>query len=246
MWTNKTFVMLIPGLLSTFVICAPVRTSLGQQSSQAARSGVQVSGLPQPLAPDLEARAQQAASSALLRFVPLVASTRDGKLGFTSPDELKSATPGVPLQIAFVGLHQLETYTSAKTAASIILPSSGQVVPIAVAGEVRSAIFLKIQGADLVVVGFGQATMTKSIVETADMDSRSHGIPIEALTVIRIPALYQTFIARHNGTTIALTPIMDAPPYGFRRGEEISAEEVFLRLQPSARSYRPSSPAAPR
>jgi hypothetical protein len=234
-------IALVAGTVAVATLACFVKTGLAQQPGGVMTGSPGVSGLSQPLAANVQLQAQQEALNGLQRFADVVSANPDGKLGFKSVDELRTATAGVPMQIAFVGLQPLVSYDATKQAASMIQPATGLVVPMSVAGQVRAAIFLQANGAGFSVVGFGRPSTTAAIMSTATTVSTSQSIPFQSLTILRVPALYQTFIARSATSGIMLTPITDAPAFGLQRGTELPVEDAFQRLKPAATAYRPST-----
>jgi hypothetical protein len=225
------------------VICGlltSVATGLAQQTNSVTNIPQEVAGLPQPLDVNVQSQAQQAALDGLQRFTAVISANPDGKLGFKSVDELRMATAGVPLRIAFIGLQPLATYDATKPVTPMIQPATGLVVPISVAGQVRAGIFLRPNGANFSVVGFGRPHTIAAIMSTVAMVSDAHSAPPQSLTILRIPALYQTFVARTSPTGIMLTSVADVPEFRFQHGAELSAEDALQRLRPAAISYEPS------
>ena len=108
----------------------------------------------------------------------------------------------------------------------MIQPATGLVVPMSVAGQVRAAMFLQVSGANFSVAGFGKPSAISAIMSTVATVSTASNIAPQSLTILRVPVLYQTFVARPAATGVMLTPVADTPTFGFQRGTELSIEEV--------------------
>jgi hypothetical protein len=197
-------------------------------------------GLPGPLADSAVANARQAASAALLRLTPVVAGViAEHRLGFRSLAELNRATAGSPIQIAFVRQDGLAAFANGQVAASIIESGGGVMVPVLVDGTARCAVMLKTNGSDFRAVGLGQPNMTRLVTQSLAVIAKEHNPPSGSLVVLKVPALYLTFIARSAEAVIWLTPVSDTPAFDLRAGQELRAEDVFTRLQPAAQNYHP-------
>jgi|HubBroStandDraft_6_1064221.scaffolds.fasta_scaffold616529_1 hypothetical protein len=221
--TVSRFLLVLGGLSMANSLLAPV---YAQQPP--VRPAV---GLPKPLAEDDVTRLRQGAVAALAGFNSLANEVTFKSLGFSSSAELSGAQVGFPMQTVYVDLNQLATYAG-QPAASII-QQGGLLVPVLVNGEVRSIVSVSYGGT---VDGIGRPNMARLVTQTLEAVSRASNAPIESLVVLKIPALYKTFIARSTGSQIWLTPVADTLKSGSHPGEEQKAEVVFALLRPVAES----------
>jgi hypothetical protein len=199
-------------------------------------------GMPSPLTDSAVANARQAASAALLRLGPSVSAViTDHHLGFTSLAELNRATAGSPIQIAFVRLDRLAAYANGQSPNSIIDSGGAVMVPVLVDGTARCAVMLKANGSVFTGAGLGQPNMTRLVTQSLEATAKEHNTPSGALVVLKVPALFLTFIARSAEAAIWLTPVSDTPTFDLHAGQELKAEVVFARLQPAAQNYHPST-----
>jgi len=160
------------------------------------------------------------------------------------PHDSSKATVDTPIQLAEVRLNDIAAYEAGREVASIVRPLTGLIVPAHV-GDQYTGIFLKEQNSRYVPVGMGQPNMTRLIVRAREAVARQNNVAVESLTVLRIPSLFLTFIARPVGNQIRLTPVSDEPSYELKSGQEITAESLLTRLRPAALRYHTSGFSAP-
>jgi hypothetical protein len=172
-------------------------------------------GLPRRLESATTATARKAASEAL-------------------PRELVKASVGSPIQLAIVSQDQLAKYEKGRSIATLVQPLKGLVIPVHLDGDNYLGVFLRAHDSHFVPVGMGQPNMTRLIVRTREAVAKRYNISPESLTVLKVPALFLTFIARPDGGKIWLTPVSNERTYDLKSGEEVSAEAAFARLQPFA------------
>ena len=231
-------------------------------SAQAPQSGSAQVATDQPTALPMTT-ANMSACPALTQPEPLAISTDESKQGATPrglprrlereelesarkatadalPPALRNAIVGSPIQLASVPFSQLASYRAEQTPDSIIQPSAGLIVPLSVGSASHLAVFLKPTGSRFVPVGMGEPNMTSLIVGSMEAIAKQHQVSMQTLTVLKIPALFLTFIARASGGKILLTPVSNAPTYDLKAGEEEDAEVVFTRLRGAVQHYHPS------
>jgi hypothetical protein len=181
-----------------------------------------LSGLPKRLAVDANAAARKTATESL-------------------PRQLSKATVGAPIQLADVAFNQIAEFERGRAVESLVRPSTGLIVPVHISSEDYLAVFLRGSGSHYVPVGMGEPNMTRLMVQTIDAVAKQHNVPPESLTVLRVPGLFLTFVARSAEGKTLVTPVFDVPRYDFKSGQEIDAQDAFLRLQPAAKNNHPSS-----
>jgi hypothetical protein len=200
--------------------------------------------MPKPLTAGQTAAAREAATATLTLLRSSLVSKGRQSLGFGSVAEVDEATVGSPVQETFVRLDRLAAYTPGQPSIAIIQPLGGLVVPVLVRGTVRCGVMLKPNGSAFTGVGVGQPRMTKLITDSVAAVAKAQGVPPTSLVVLRIPALYLTFVARSSNQQTWLTPVSDAPAYSLRAGLEQNAQNVFLGLRSAAQNVHPSGVAA--
>jgi hypothetical protein len=153
-------------------------------------------------------------------------------LGFASAQEAGRATLGVPLPILMSRLYWLKQYTPGGDPQSFIKDTGSRIYPLRVSGKVKSSL-----------------TATKSR-KTNRWRTTRWGSPklIGLLERRRGPQsnmvlfispqnpLGLRFLGENQGLLL-LTPIEDIPRLGLTAGQQLSVNELFLRLLPVANEY---------
>ncbi|MGA8301578.1 MAG: hypothetical protein WCB53_02975 [Terriglobales bacterium] len=156
------------------------------------------------------------------------------------PRTLSKGAVGAPIQLASVALNELAAYQQGRPIESLVQPLTGLIVPVYFNDENYLGIFLKGRDSHYVPVGMGEPNMTRLIARTIGAVAKQHSVSPESLTVLRVPGLFLTFVARSADGKIRLTPVSTVHTYDLKSGEEASGEEVFARLQPAAQHHHTS------
>jgi hypothetical protein len=113
-------------------------------------------------------------------------------------------------------------------------------MPVLIGSRVCCSVFLKHTDSGYVGIGLGQPNMTRKVLEVADFVRRKEEPPAQSVQIVKIPALYETFIARISDGHLLLTPVLDMPSAHLHKGEEVSADLAFTDLVSAARNYHAS------
>ena len=159
-------------------------------------------------------------------------------LGFESPEEVKSATLGSPLQVFTVRLDALRDYQPQTDPNSLLVDSHQIIYPVIVGGQQRSSMTMRELDGKWQVASFGKPTLTKALVQTRQRHIESTKVPIESVFVVNIPALNLHFIGRRDGSALLLTPLASDPSLKVEEGQSIEAQAVFNTLAPRARELK--------
>lgn len=157
------------------------------------------------------------------------------------PLNLSKGAVGAPIQLSDVAMNQVAAYEGEQPVESLVHPLTGLIVPVHFDDQNYLGVFLKGRDSRYVPVGMGEPNMTRLIVHTMDAVAKQHNVSPESLTVLRMPGLFLTFIARSAEGKIWLTPVSTVRTYGLKSGEEVSAEEAFARLRPAAQHNHASN-----
>jgi hypothetical protein len=241
MVTGKTLRVLAAALGFAGAAFGSLQLAAQQLPTVQPRPGELLQGMPPPLTAQQSQTARAAAATALLRFGPTVAAGDYRSLGFASPAELKTATVGTPVQLVFVPLDKLVAYRKGQEGSALLQSGGGLIVPVLVGTGVRCAVFLNSAASGYTGVGLGSPHMTRLVTESIAAAAKSHHVAPQTLVIVKIPALFLTFIARFAGTEIWLTPVASAPRWDLHAGQEVTADNVFARLQDAARDYHASN-----
>jgi hypothetical protein len=203
-------------------VCPVMTQPLNQAMANAEAGSAQaLQGLPKRLESEVAGSAQKTATAAL-------------------PRHLGKGSVGSPIQLANVALNQVAAYERGRPVESLIQPSTGLIVPVHFKDENYLGVFLKGRDSHYVPVGMGEPNMTRLLVQTVAMVAKQHHVSPDSLTVLRVPGLFLTFVARSADGKIRLTPVSSVQTYDLKAGEEASAEDLFARLKPAAQHHHTS------
>lgn len=159
------------------------------------------------------------------------------ELGFESPEEVRSATLGVPTAEYFVRLDELRGFGPGGSADRLLHQTGRENFPVLVGTNVRSSLVLaKRKGKwKTESVGSPQYARLLSSVrsETASRDGRNPQDYFE----VKVPALNLFFLGSRQNGRLFLTPLHDSPRLNLNRGVTKAADEVLRSLVPLAQSH---------
>jgi hypothetical protein len=181
-------------------------------------------------APPPAGDAQQAASNALATLQKLVTEQNYKALGFTSPDEVKSATLAKPLAQYNIGLDRLKGYQAGQDANALLTTSSETIYPVTVGGQVRSSVTVVKKETGYTTASFGNATIVKGL-------SLYRGANTPDGFAVRIPVFGMYFLGSRVENRLMLTPISEDSRLPFRTGVAVPAEDVLKAIIPLAQAY---------
>jgi hypothetical protein len=166
-------------------------------------------------------------------------------LGLATPAEARRARLGTPLAEVDVPLDALRAYAPKTPAAAILTGGTTFSFPVVVGDAIRASIRIGVApGAAPKALGFGGAEVFDRLQTMGDVAVRLRRPGGASVTAIRIPALGLFFVGRELGGALQIASLFDVPQYGLKRGIYESAETVFARLAPFARSAKLASAPA--
>jgi hypothetical protein len=149
-------------------------------------------------------------------------------LGFTSPDEVRQATLGEPLQVYLVQFDALRDFTGKTDPETLLVDIRRSLYPVKVGERVATSIFVIGDRAGWRPSELGNAAVAQLV------SRQRHGA---GDFVVHVPALKSWFVADRVEGTLMLTPVMDDPRTGLKAGETLPARDIFVRLQRASEGY---------
>jgi hypothetical protein len=181
-------------------------------------------------APPQTGDAQQAAANALATLKKLVTGQNYKALGFSSPDEVKSATLASPLPVYNIALDRLKGYRPGQDENALLTASSETIYPVTADGQVRSSVTMVKKETGYTTASFGNAAIVKAL-------SRYRGANTPDAFAVRIPAFSMYFLGNRVGNRLTLTPVSEDSRLPFRVGVAVPAGEVLKAIVPLAQAY---------
>ncbi len=178
--------------------------------------------------PPPHTRPGTAAKEGLATLKHVVNASNYVALGFTSPEEVRQATLGEPMQIFGVRLDALSKFTGQASPDTLLVDTRRSLFPVSVGERVATSIFVTHAKDGWRANELGNAAV-------AQLVSRYRHGPTDF--IVHVPALKAWFVADRVEGTLILTPVMDDPRTGFKAGERLGATAAFLKLQAAAEGY---------
>jgi hypothetical protein len=169
-----------------------------------------------------------AAQEGLATLKHVVNANNYAALGFGSPDEVRRAALGEPLQIYLVRLDALQKFTDQTNPETLLVDARRSLYPVKVSERVATSIFVT-QSPD----GWRATELGNAAV--AQLVSRYRHSPTDF--VLHVPALQVYFVGNRVEGMLILTPVTDDPRTGLRAGGALPAGPAFLKLQKAANEY---------
>jgi hypothetical protein len=169
-----------------------------------------------------------AAQHGLATLRQVVNAGNYASLGFESPDEVRKATLGEPLQVYQVRLDALRAFTGQANPETLLVDIRRNLYPVKVGDRVATSIFVMGSREGWRASELGNAAVARLV------SRYRHGA---GDFVVHVPAMKAYFVADRVEGKLLLTPVMDDPRTKLRAGETLPAEVVFLQLKEASEGY---------
>lgn len=169
-----------------------------------------------------------AAQNGLATLKEAVNARNYASLGFKSPEEVRQATLGDPLQVYRVQLDALRAFTAETDPETLLVDIRRSLYPVKVGDRVATSVFVIADRRGWRASELGNAAV-------AQLVSRyRHGA---GDFIVHVPALKSWFVADRVEGKLVLTPVMDDPRTKLRAGQTLPADVVFLQLKEASEGY---------
>jgi hypothetical protein len=180
--------------------------------------------------------ATTAAQQGLQTYVRLVTPDNYQAMGFTNPDDVRSAVLGPPLRVFTVRLDELKAYGGGDPGA-LLEPTERVTFLVQVGGATRSTLTVERRAGTWTAASFGAPRYGKLVDEVRSRLVEPASAPPEDLFEVRVPALNVGFVGSRSGGALFLTPIVDDPRFGFERGGTLPAVQALQAMVTAAREH---------
>jgi len=157
-------------------------------------------------------------------------------LGLSKEDAALS-TRGTKLNVYVMGLEQLESFKSGDKAKKLLVNTKETVYPVYVEKKLRTAISIRKGNG-----GWKNASMGGSEIYTLEpvrvSHSKANNIDAKSYFIVRVPAMYLSFLGYDKGNNFYLIPTHKNPDLNLTIGKSYSAEDVLKKIQPLVEKYR--------
>lgn len=180
---------------------------------------------------------QPVALSSLDTLKQLVTRENYRQMGFDSPEEVRSATLGTPLQDFIVRLDRLKEYEPGRRPDELLTPTSQVIYPVVVNGQARSSITISKIKERWQAVSFGGPNFIKLVSTTLMESSKVTRLDYSSYFIVRVPSLNLFFLGFRSDNELNLVPLMDDARLEFKAGVGMKAERVFSAILPDAKAH---------
>lgn len=175
---------------------------------------------------------EEAAGKALETLPQLVTKDNYQSMGFSSPEEAKSATLGRHVSRKVIGYDQLLKYAPGAPTESLFAAEELQVFPVMVKGAVKSAITVTKSEGGWRISSIGESAMAEILSEGIVQNSMD-----PAPTIVSIPGLNLDFIGLGVGKEMTLIPVRDYPEIRMKKGKGVKVDEALPVISGFAREF---------
>jgi hypothetical protein len=161
------------------------------------------------------------------------------KLLDLTPEEAAKTTRGKKLKVFDIGLDKLKTFKTGDNTKKILVDTKEIVYPIYVGSKLKTSISIrksknggKWQNAS---IGGGEI----HFLEPSRMKhSKLNKISLSAYFVVRVPALYLSFLGYHLKGKLYFIPTHEHPDVELVLDKGTLAEEIYVKLQPLVDKFK--------
>lgn len=180
---------------------------------------------------------QPVAQRSLETFSQLITKDNYRQMGFESPEEVRSATLGTPIQDFMVQLDRLKKYESGSRPDELLTATSQVIYPVLVKDKVRSSITISKTKESWQAVSFGGPNFVKLVSSTLMESSKVTELDYSSYFIVRVPSLNLFFLGFRSNNELMLVPLMDDTKLKFKAGVSMKAERVFSTILPDAKAH---------
>lgn len=183
-------------------------------------------------------RIEPVAKESLATLSGLITKENFKQMGFESPEEVRTATIGAPLQEFIVRLDNLQKYQSGGNVIELLTPVNHVTYPVLVGGEVRSSFTMADVNGKWRAVSFGSPNLVRLLSKHRKESSKVTGLSDSSYFIVQVPSFNVYFLAYSDRDgKLMLIPLLDDNRFKFKAGAVMPAEEVFSSMAPVAREH---------
>jgi hypothetical protein len=172
----------------------------------------------------------------ILAFANLLDTQQFKKFGIKDQAQLKSLKPGIQFQNYFIGTNDIKNFKPTDDYKKIIREfPSVEVALVDESGKILTAIEFDKKVEKWNVIGYGATPEMISVSKAQDVLGKN---TLQKAQLIRIPALFISFLAVPTSSGICFIPLADNTYAKFKKGEKLKPSEAITRLMPLANQLK--------
>lgn len=203
---------------------------------------------------------ENAASKAFADLGKLITDENSQNFGFTSPEELKQAQLGKPMQIHYVKFDMLVNFKSSNPFPSMFEKTKGYMFPILIEGKSKAVIIVTGEGDEWHISSIekdnydhemlkskklmdfipnaSKVKMGPQTVDSSAVDTLKEMKPKGKFSLVIVPGLGYELAAYNEDEKWNLMPLENYPEGGILKGEVKSARQTMPRISAYAKSVK--------
>jgi hypothetical protein len=163
-------------------------------------------------------------------------------LGFKHKDEISyQLTLGVGLRDTVVSFDGLVGFVGGDPKA-LLIATQRVVFPVLAGGQLRSSVTVVLTNGVWKASSFGMPNVIEAYASQRQLVAQQKNIPLEAFSIVRVPALSVHFVSYESAGTVWFIPIYDDARFRFTRGTPITAAVALQRMVRRAQLTNPDLP----
>lgn len=154
-----------------------------------------------------------------------------------SEREAALSTRGRKLKVYMLGLDKLTAFKSGSNAKKVLVDTKETVYPVYVGKALRTSISIR-KGAG----GWKSASMGGAEIQFLEpvrmTHSKANNIKVNSYFIVRVPAMYLSFLGYDKGNDLYLIPTHKHPDVKLGIGKSLPAEDVYIKIKPLVDKYK--------
>lgn len=157
-------------------------------------------------------------------------------LGLTE-DEAAKTTRGTKLNVYVLGLDKLNTFKSGDNAKKVLVDTKETVYPLYVGNTLKTSISIRKGSGGWKDASMG-GTEIHSLEPVRTAHSKANNISVKSYFIVRVPAMYLSFLGYDKGSDLYLIPTHKHPDLDLAIGKSLPADDVYIKIKPLVAKYK--------
>jgi len=157
-------------------------------------------------------------------------------LGLTEEEAAKT-TRGTKLKVYVLGLDKLKAFKSGDNAKKVLVDTKETVYPLYVGNTLKTSISIRKGDGGWKDASMGGAEI-HSLEPVRTAHSKANNISVKSYFIVRVPAMYLSFLGYDKGSDLYLVPTHKHPDLDFAIGKSLPADDVYTKIKPLVAKYQ--------
>lgn len=145
-------------------------------------------------------------------------------------EEAAQTTRGQKLKVYEISFIKLGKFRAGDNAKKLLIHNNEIVYPIYVGNELKTAISVRKTKNEWEMVSMGSGDI-QFLEEVRKAHSQANNINIKSYYIVRVGALYLSFLGYDKGNDMVLIPTHESMDIQWEIGKAMPADELFIRIQ---------------